>query len=186
MTDEHGEYLMYEITERSAAMQVLDPGAPATPMFGYGAVGGDPTVPGPLIKVDQNTRVKLRVRNDLPPVHPTFGYEVAHLGAPPRVGVAAAVRRVRRRRDACPATTRTTGTRTTRGHGRSGTTTTACTTPRRTSTAASLAQYHLQNPWEKENLPQGPYDVPLTISDAMFARNGSLAYMDRDHSGPVG
>ena len=49
-----------------------------------------------------------------------------------------------------------------------------------------VAQYHLQNAWEKENLPQGPYDVPLTISDAMFAKNGSLAYMDRDHSGLCG
>jgi FtsP/CotA-like multicopper oxidase with cupredoxin domain len=46
-----------------------------------------------------------------------------------------------------------------------------------------LAQYHLQNNWEKANLPQGKYDVPLTISDAMFSKNGSLAYMDRDHSG---
>ena len=49
-----------------------------------------------------------------------------------------------------------------------------------------VAQYHLQNAWEKENLPQGPYDVPLTVSDAMFAKNGWLAYMDRDHSGLFG
>jgi len=32
-------------------------------------------------------------------------------------------------------------------------------------------------------LPQGEFDVPLVVSDAMFAADGSLAYDDRDHSG---
>ena len=31
----------------------------------------------PLIKVDQSTRVRLRVANALPTTHPTFGYEIA-------------------------------------------------------------------------------------------------------------
>ena len=34
-------------------------------------------MPGPLIKVDQNTRVRMRVTNALPAMHPTFGYAVA-------------------------------------------------------------------------------------------------------------
>ncbi|HSK26924.1 MAG TPA: hypothetical protein VK894_08455 [Jiangellales bacterium] len=32
-------------------------------------------------------------------------------------------------------------------------------------------------------LPQGDFDVHLTVSDAMFARDGSLAYDDNSHSG---
>ncbi len=185
MTDEHGDYLMYEITERSAAMQVLDPGAPATTMFGYGAVGGDPTVPGPLIKVDQNTRVKLRVRNELPPVHPTFGYEVAtsvHLhgsaSLPQYDGYADDVTRPGHYKDYWYPNHQGPRTLWYHDHGVHQTA--------QNVYSGLVAQYHLQNPWEKENLPQGPYDVPLTISDAMFARNGSLAYMDRDHSGLFG
>src|SRR4051794_26988629 len=77
LSDEFGEYHLYEITERAAAAQVLDAGAPKTTVFGYAAGDGGPSVPGPLIKVDQNTRVRLRVRNELPPTHPTFGYPVA-------------------------------------------------------------------------------------------------------------
>ncbi len=37
--------------------------------------------------------------------------------------------------------------------------------------------------WREELLPQGKFDVPLTISDAMFAANGALGYDDREHSG---
>jgi len=46
-----------------------------------------------------------------------------------------------------------------------------------------VAQYHLHDAAEEALLPQGRYDVPLTIGDAMFAADGSLAYQDKDHSG---
>ncbi|MFD1505359.1 multicopper oxidase family protein [Georgenia yuyongxinii] len=45
------------------------------------------------------------------------------------------------------------------------------------------AQYHLHDPAERELLPQGDFDVPLTVTDAMFARNGNLAWDDNSHSG---
>jgi FtsP/CotA-like multicopper oxidase with cupredoxin domain len=45
------------------------------------------------------------------------------------------------------------------------------------------ALYIMHDPVEKELLPQGAYDVPLVLSDAMFAKDGSLGYDDRDHSG---
>jgi FtsP/CotA-like multicopper oxidase with cupredoxin domain len=44
-------------------------------------------------------------------------------------------------------------------------------------------QYLISDPVEKGLLPQGNFDVPLTISDAMFAANGALGYDDREHSG---
>src|SRR3712207_5043975 len=45
------------------------------------------------------------------------------------------------------------------------------------------AQYHMTDPAEQDLLPQGHFDVPVTISDAMFAADGSLAYNDNSHSG---
>src|SRR3712207_6402167 len=76
-TDEHGKYLEYAISERRVQAQILDPGSPQTTVLGYGPTAGGAagvTVPGPLIKVDQNTRVKMVVRNELPGTHPTFGH----------------------------------------------------------------------------------------------------------------
>jgi len=44
-------------------------------------------------------------------------------------------------------------------------------------------QYHMHDPMERQLLPQGDFDVPLIISDAMFAANGALGYDDNTHSG---
>ncbi|KGN30299.1 bilirubin oxidase [Knoellia sinensis KCTC 19936] len=185
MTDEHGDYLLYEITEQSTSTQLLDPGAPLTQVFGYAAAGAAPTVPGPLIKVDQNTRVRLRVSNDLPPIHPTFGYEVAtsvHLhgsaSLPQYDGYADDLTGPGQAKDYWYPNHQGPRTMWYHDHGAHQTATNVY--------SGLVAQYHVQNPWEKENLPQGKYDVPLTIGDAMFAKNGSLAYMDRDHNGLYG
>ena len=35
--------------------------------------------------------------------------------------------------------------------------------------AGLAAQYHMHDPLERQPLPQGRYDLALTISDAMFA-----------------
>jgi spore coat protein A len=45
------------------------------------------------------------------------------------------------------------------------------------------AQYHLHDAAETSLLPQNEFDVALTVTDAMFAANGSLAYDDSSHSG---
>jgi spore coat protein A len=45
------------------------------------------------------------------------------------------------------------------------------------------AQYHMHDPVERALLPQGKFDVPLTVSDAMFARDGSLSFDDNSQSG---
>ncbi len=185
MSDEHGDFLHYEITERSAQAQVLDAGAPRTTVFGYAAPGAGPSVPGPLIKVDQHTRVRLRVVNDLPPVHPTFGYAVAtsvHLhgsaSLPQYDGYADDVTRPGHQKDYWYPNHQGPRTLWYHDHGAHQTAMNVY--------SGMVAQYHLQNAWEKQNLPQGRYDVPLVVSDAMFAKDGSLAYMDRDHSGLFG
>ncbi|WP_457205057.1 multicopper oxidase family protein [Nocardioides sp. P5_C9_2] len=182
MQDQYGDYLMYEISERAASVQLLDAGAPLTPIFGYAGVGAAPTVPGPLIKVDQNTRVRLRVHNDLPSIHPSWGYEVAtsvHLhgsaSLPQYDGFADDVTRPGHYKDYWYPNHQSPRTLWYHDHGVHQTA--------QNVYSGLVAQYHLQNAWEKENLPQGRYDVPLTVSDAMFAKDGKLAYMDRDRSG---
>jgi FtsP/CotA-like multicopper oxidase with cupredoxin domain len=52
-----------------------------------------------------------------------------------------------------------------------------------TSSRGNAGQYHLHDETERNLLPQGIFDVPLTISDAMFAANGFLGYNDNTHSG---
>ena len=45
------------------------------------------------------------------------------------------------------------------------------------------ASHHLQDEDEQPLLPQGRFDVPLTVTDAIFNADGSLAYLDNSHSG---
>jgi FtsP/CotA-like multicopper oxidase with cupredoxin domain len=186
LTDEYGEYLFFELTERPGLAQILDPGAPKTPILGYAVGAGAPTVPGPLIKVDQNTRVRLRVHNALPTTHPTFGYggvaTSVHLhgsaSLPQYDGFPDDLTTPGRYKDYWYPNSQ--GARTLWYHDHS---------VHRTAQniySGLFAQYHIQSPWEKANLPQGQYDVPLMISDAIFAKNGQLAYMDRDFSGMWG
>ena len=185
LTDKFGEYHLYELTERVAQAQILDGSAPKTGVFGYAAVGADPTVPGPLIKVDQNTRVRMRVTNDLPDQHPSWGYDIAtsvHLhgsaSLPQFDGYADDVTTPGHYKDYWYPNHQNPRTLWYHDHGVHHTA--------QNVYSGLVAQYHIQNQWEKENLPQGRYDVPLTISDAIFNRDGSLAYMDRDHHGLFG
>ncbi len=159
--DEDGKYLLYEIEERRGRPSPR-PGCAHHPGPGYALGGGPrPPFPGPLIRVDQNTRVRMRGPQRAPDHAPDLRLRASHLGAPPRLGLAAAVRRLRRRRRRCPARVQgllvpePPGT-----PGRSGTTTTASTTRPRTSTAASTRSTTSQNPWEKANLPAGQVRRP--------------------------
>lgn len=43
--------------------------------------------------------------------------------------------------------------------------------------------YPLSDRFEQAQLPQGEYDVPLMVSDAMFKADGSLGYNDNEHKG---
>jgi FtsP/CotA-like multicopper oxidase with cupredoxin domain len=48
------------------------------------------------------------------------------------------------------------------------------------------AQYHMHDAAERALLPQGEFDIPLTLSDAIFNADGSVGYDDRGHSGLMG
>ena len=149
---------------------------------GAGAAGADrdrvrlqrASVPGPTIKVQQGRRAVVRVRNQLPANAPDVRARVRHLGAPARVGVAAAVRRVRQRHHAArvlqglplpelPAAR----TLWYHDHGVHYTAQNAY--------AGLAAQYHMHDPAERALLPQGEFDVPLTFVGHDVRRDGSLA-----------
>ena len=45
------------------------------------------------------------------------------------------------------------------------------------------ATYSITNQHEREQLPQGEFDVPILVSDVMLNADGSLGYNDNGHSG---
>jgi spore coat protein A len=165
----------YSVTEQMGTANIIA-GRP-TPIYGYN--GG---VPGPTIQIDQGTRVQLKVRNKLPAKHPQWGHDFntsTHLhgsaSLPQYDGYASDVTfpgysKVYRYPNFQPARTLWY-----HDHGVHFTAENAY--------GGLAAQYHMHDPAERDLLPQGEFDVPVTISDAMFAENGSLAYDDNSHSG---
>ncbi|GEO32310.1 spore coat protein A [Cellulomonas aerilata] len=162
----------YSLTARQFEAGIVGGGLPTT-MWGYNGM-----VPGPTISVHQNVRVEMRVRNDLPAVDTTFGQPSltsTHLhgsaSLPQFDGYASDV-------------TQTgfyktyeypdfQGARTLWYHDHAVHHTAV------NAYSGLAAQYHLHDDLEERMLPQGQFDVPLTISDAMFAADGSLAYDDK-------
>ena len=172
------------MTEKLGSAQIID--GLTTPVLGYGFQGtdGQPrlSVPGPVISVDQGTRVKLRVKNELPATHPQWGHALntsVHLhgsaSLPQYDGYADDVTRPGEYKDYWYPNFQGARTLWYHDHGVHNTAQNAY--------SGLAAQYHLHDAAELDLLPQGRYDVPLTIGDAMFAADGSLAYQDRDHSG---
>ena len=126
--DDEGPVAVYDITAKAGAVRIV-PGM-LTPVLGYNGA-----VPAQRIDVEQGTRIEMTMRNKLPTAHPTFGTPMAistHLhgsaSLPQYDGYASDV--------TAPGQKKTTSTRTASRPARSGTTTTACTTPRRTPTPA--------------------------------------------------
>jgi len=48
------------------------------------------------------------------------------------------------------------------------------------------AQYHLSDPYERAQLPQGEFDVPMVVSDMAFNADGSQAFDDSSNAGFMG
>lgn len=48
------------------------------------------------------------------------------------------------------------------------------------------AMYHLSDPYERAQLPQGEFDVPLVVSDMAFNADGSVAFDDSSNAGFMG
>lgn len=167
--------LLYSVTARREDARILP--RLTTPIHGYNG-----QFPGPTIDVEQGTRIALRVRNGLPAVNPIESQNFStstHLhgsaSLPQFDGYAddltwpgqAKVYEYPNFQDA--------RTLWYHDHG-----------VHRTAQnvyAGLAATYQMHDPLERGQLPQGPFDVPLVISDAMFAADGRLGYDDRDHSG---
>ena len=175
MEDADGKYRLYTVTEQKAMARIVT--GLDTPVYAYNG-----SVPGPTVRVPQGTRVKLRVRNQLPAVHPAFGHPFntsTHLhgsaSLPQFDGYADDVTHPGDYKDYWYPNWQPARTLWYHDHN--------VHTTAQNAYSGLAAQYHLTDAAERELLPQGVYDVPLTISDAMFAADGSLAYDDNSHSG---
>jgi FtsP/CotA-like multicopper oxidase with cupredoxin domain len=165
----------YQVTEMAANANIVR--GVVTPMWTYNG-----TFPGPTIRVMQGTSAVLRVRNKLPAVHPLFGEPFktsVHLhgscSKPQYDGYANDVTIPTYYKDYHYPNIQAARTLWYHDHAVHN------TAPQVYSGLA--AQYHIHDQTELSLLPQGRYDVPLIMSDVMFAANGQLAYDDNTHAG---
>ncbi|WP_458781300.1 multicopper oxidase family protein [Arthrobacter sp. D3-16] len=165
----------YRIQQKLSSANIV-PGL-STPILGYNG-----TFPGPTIKVDQGERITLMMDNVLPLLHPQWGYRLdtsTHLhgsaSLPQFDGYANDLTGLGYCKDYEYPNFQPARTLWYHDHAVHNTS---------QSVYSGLAgHYHLHDNVERSLLPQGKFDVPLTVSDAMFAANGSLAYDDNTHSG---
>ena len=165
----------YRITMRQAAAQILP--RKTTNILGFNGI-----FPGPTIELEQGTRSMVHMRNQLPKNHPTLGHLLAtstHLhgsaSLPQYDGYASDVTLSGFYKDYFYPNFQAARTLWYHDHG------VHFTAQNVYSGLAAL--YIMHDKEERELLPQGAFDVPLVISDAMFAADGSLGYDDRDRSG---
>ena len=176
-----GDTQYYDVTSKAGTANLVS-GLP-TPVLGYtGNPAGAGQVPGPLIKVDQHTKVVLTMHNQLPATHPTFGTPVkisTHLhgsaSLPQFDGYASDVTPSGMKKYYHFPNFQPARTLWYHDHGVHYTAQNAY--------SGLAAQYHLHDDAEKALLPQGDYDVPITLSDVAFQANGSQLYDDRSQSG---
>jgi FtsP/CotA-like multicopper oxidase with cupredoxin domain len=165
----------YSVTMKRGVAEIA-PGL-RTPVFGYFGIA-----PGPTVKVRQGRRAVLRMRNHLPAVHPTLGHEFTtsvHLhgsaSLPEYDGYASDVTPPGFYKDYHYPNFQPARTLWYHDHGVHHTAENAY--------SGLFAQYHMHDAAERDLLPQGEFDVPLTVVDVMFRADGRLAYDDHTHSG---
>jgi FtsP/CotA-like multicopper oxidase with cupredoxin domain len=185
-----GQYRLFTVIQKQAQANIV-PGL-KTPVYGYGYVDDNGVerpvrVPGPTIDVDRTgpnggLPVKVRVVNRLPATHPQFGHEFktsTHLhgsaSLPQYDGYADDVTKPGYYKDYWYPNFQDARTLWYHDHGVHNTAVNAY--------GGLAAQYHLHDKVQERDLPAGAYDVPVTISDAMFSSDGKLAYDDHDFSG---
>ena len=89
--DAEGPVDYYDVTQKQSFASIL-PGGLQTPIMGYEGL-----VPARRIDVEQGTRIVMTMRNQLPATQPVVRHADQDLDAPARLGLAAAVRRLRQR-----------------------------------------------------------------------------------------
>ena len=165
----------FSVAEKAASAAILP--RLKTPILGYNGI-----FPGPTISVDQGTKVVLRVRNQLPAQHPLDGhllYTSTHLhgsaSLPQYDGYASDITNPGFRKDYAYPNFQPARTLWYHDHAVHYTA---------LNVYSGLAgQYHLHDPLERALLPQGEFDVALTINDAMFTQSGALGFDDSEDSG---
>ena len=173
--DAQGPVAYYDVTAKTGAVGIV-PGM-LTPVLGYNGL-----VPAKRIDVEQGTRIVMTMHNQLPAVHPTFGTPMGistHLhgsaSLPQYDGYASDVTGPGQKKYYQYPNFQAARTLWYHDHGVHYTAQNAY--------SGLASQYHLHDPMERALLPQGEFDVAITLSDMMFAANGSQLYDDRSHSG---
>ena len=164
----------YTVHERARRARILP--TMSTLIYGYNGMA-----PGPTIKVRRNRRTVLRVINDLPNIHPSLrqaSETSVHLhgsaSLPQFDGYASDVTGRGWFKDYEYSNVQPARTLWYHDHGVHHTAQNAY--------AGLYAQYHLHDAAEQDLLPQGEFDVPLTVGDALFRANGALM-IGADESG---
>lgn len=165
----------YELTETAGTARILP--RLTTPILGYNGI-----FPGPTIAVEKGTKTTLTVKNKLPATHPTHGHVLAtstHLhgsaSLPQFDGYASDVTMPGFRKTYQYPNFQPARTLWYHDHGVHFTAQNAY--------SGLVGQYRIHDPQERGLLPQGEFDVGLTVTDAMFAANGAMGYDDNSHSG---
>ncbi len=165
----------YTVFEKVGLADIV-PGL-STPVYGYNG-----TAPGPTVEVDQGTRVVLRVRNQLPAIGGHHGGAWAtsthlhgHASLPEYDGYANDLTPPGHYKDYVYDNFQPARTLWYHDHGAHVTA--------KSVYSGLAALYLLHDPAERELLPQGEFDVPLVLSDAMFAASGATAFDDHNQSG---
>ncbi|MGH3356550.1 MAG: multicopper oxidase family protein [Nocardioidaceae bacterium] len=168
----------FEVIERAGRAHIV-PGL-VTPVFGYNGLA-----PGPTINILRGRRSVLRVRNHLPALNPLGRTEFTtstHLHGSPSLpeydGYASDVTAPGYFKDYRYDNNEDGRTLWYHDHGVHHTAQNAY--------SELYAQYHIHDEPESALLPQGEFDVGLTIGDVLFASDGSLLYDDNSHSGLAG
>ncbi len=152
-----------------------------TPVFGYNGVA-----PGPTILARRGTPLSLAVRNDLPAKHPQWGYEAwtsVHLhgsaSKPQYDGYASDITMPGQIKTYQYPNNQEARSLWYHDHGVHHTAENAY---------MGLAAMYLMSDELEDRLPipKGAYDLPVVISDKMFAADGRLMYGDEGHSGLYG
>jgi spore coat protein A, manganese oxidase len=166
----------FELIERSADARIL-PNGLTTNFWGYDAV-----TPGPTIKIHRERKAVVRIRNHLPEINPVTGTEGStsvHLHGSPTLpqydGYASDITPPGFFKDYHYPNIEQAVTLWYHDHAAEHTSENAY--------YGLAAQYHIHDDFEMRVLPQGEFDVPLTVRDALFSANGNLAWDDNSLSG---
>jgi spore coat protein A len=169
----------YNIVQKQAGVEIL-PGY-TTQIWGYNGI-----TPGPTIKVRRGRKSVVRQANNLPDVHPTLRYNVwssTHLhgsaSLPEYDGYASDITYPGECKDYRYPNAQDGRTLWYHDHGVHITAENAY--------MGLAGMYIMQDDFEQASgVPQGPYDVPLILRDALFTSKGELIFDDNSESSVMG